>query len=86
MYFLTFCDARAGSLFALEVLHRTGMQFYEVATYAVSTGVICLAVFRALKQEAFGAVWDFEMPFLEVDSRHIVVGVPPCLRPQVCAV
>ena len=67
----------AGSLFALEVLHRTGMQFYEVATYAVSCGVICLAVFRALKREAFGAVWDFEHPFVEVDSRHIVVGAPP---------
>jgi hypothetical protein len=55
------------------------MQFYEVATYAVSCGVICLAVFRALKREAFGAVWDFEHPFVEVDSRHIVVGVPPYL-------
>jgi hypothetical protein len=53
------------------------MQFYEVATYAVSCGVICLAVFRALKREAFGAVWDFEHPFVEVDSRHIVVGVLP---------
>jgi len=70
----TLCTA--GSLFALEVLHRTGMQFYEVATYAVSCGVICLAVFRALKREAFGAVWDFEHPFVEVDSRHIVVGEP----------
>ncbi len=50
------------------------MQFYEVATYAVSCGVICLAVFRALKRESFGAVWDFEHPFVEVDSRHIVVG------------
>ena len=55
------------------------MQFYEVATYAVSCGVICLAVFRALKREAFGAVWDFENPFVEVDSRHIVVGEPPRL-------
>ena len=52
------------------------MQFYEVATYAVSCGVICLAVFRALKRESFGAVWDFEHPFVEVDSRHIVVGEP----------
>lgn len=66
--------ALGGSLFALEVLHRTGMQFYEVATYAVSCGVICLCVFRALKRTAFGAVWDFETPFLEVDSRHIIVG------------
>ena len=53
------------------------MQFYEVATYAVSCGVICLCVFRALKRTAFGAVWDFETPFLEVDSRHIIVGELP---------
>lgn len=64
----------AGSLFSLEVLHRTGLQFYEVATYAVATGVICLAVFRGLKRESFGAVWEFKVPFLEVDSRHIILG------------
>ena len=29
---------RAGSLFALEVLHRAGMQFYEMATFAVLAG------------------------------------------------
>jgi hypothetical protein len=67
-------NLRAGSLFSLEVLHRTGLQFYEVATYAVATGVICLAVFRGLKMESFGAVWEFELPFLEVDSRHIILG------------
>jgi hypothetical protein len=56
------------------VLHRTGLQFYESATYAVATGVICLAVFRGLKRVPFGAVWEFDNPFTEVDSRHIVVG------------
>ncbi|CAL8470569.1 g10111 [Coccomyxa elongata] len=66
--------ALGGSLFSLEVLHRTGLQFYEVATYAVATGVICLAVFRGLKRESFGAVWDFKVPFVEVDSRHIILG------------
>ena len=28
----------AGSLFALEVLHRSGMQFFEVSTFAVLAG------------------------------------------------
>ena len=45
--------AGTGSLFSLEVLHRMGLQFYEVATYAVATGVICLAVFRGLKRASF---------------------------------
>lgn len=40
----------------------------------MATGVICLAVFRGLKMESFGAVWEFELPFLEVDSRHIILG------------
>ena len=32
------CMLHAGSLFALEVLHRTGVQFYEMATFAVLAG------------------------------------------------
>ena len=74
--------ARAGSLFSLEVLHRTGLQFYEVATYAVGTGVVCLAVFRGLKLASFGAVWSFDIPFVTLDSRHIVLGESLCC---VCA-
>lgn len=64
----------AGSLFALEVLHRTGMQFFEVSTYAVACGVVCLAVFRGLSGKTFGAVWDFQASLLAVDWRHIVYG------------
>ena len=56
------------------MLHRTGLQFYEVATYAVATGVVCLAVFRGLKLASFGAVWTFDIPFDTLDSRHIVLG------------
>ncbi len=51
-----------------------GLQFYEVATYAVATGVICLAVFRGLKRASFGAVWSFDIPFSQLDSRHIILG------------
>ena len=66
--------AITGSLFALEVLHRTGMQFFEVATYAVCCGVVCLAVFRGLAHKTFGAVWIFKQSLLSVDWRHIVYG------------
>lgn len=30
-----------GSMFALEVLHRVGMEYYESATYAVLAGTLC---------------------------------------------
>lgn len=35
----------AGSLFALEVLHRTGVQFYEMATFAVLAGRCHLGIY-----------------------------------------
>ena len=66
----------AGSLFALEVLHRTGMQFFEVATFAVFCGVACLVVFRGLAGEAFGAVWVFKEGMQSVEWHHVVFGEP----------
>ncbi|KAL3161825.1 hypothetical protein ABBQ38_008915 [Trebouxia sp. C0009 RCD-2024] len=68
--------ALGGSLFALEVLHRSGMQFYEVATYAVATGALCLVVFRALSGLPFGAIWEFTQaaPHFHVDFRHVILG------------
>lgn len=50
------------------------MQFFEVATYAVCCGVVCLAVFRGLAHKTFGAVWVFNQSLLAVDWRHIVYG------------
>ncbi|KAK9836389.1 hypothetical protein WJX84_004459 [Apatococcus fuscideae] len=67
--------ALGGSLFALEVLHRTGMQFYEVATYAVACGTICLTVFRFLTGSPFGQVWAFPEGFPIVDYRHVLFGI-----------
>lgn len=68
--------ALGGSLFALEVLHRSGMQFYEIATYAVGTGALCLVVFRALSGIPFGAIWVFTQaaPQFHVDFRHVLLG------------
>ena len=36
-----------------------GMQFFDVAVYAVGAGGICLAVFRGLQGDDFGAIWSF---------------------------
>ncbi|CAM9457455.1 unnamed protein product [Chrysoparadoxa australica] len=52
--------ALGGSLFALEVLHRTGYQYFEVAPYSVAAGVLCLVVYRGLQFDSFGAIWPFE--------------------------
>ena len=59
------------------MLHRTGMQFFEVATFAVFCGVACLVVFRGLSGEAFGAVWAFNTNFTQVEWHHVVFGAPP---------
>ena len=71
---LNACTLCTGSLFALEVLHRTGMQFFEVATFAVFCGVTCLVVFRGLSQASFGAVWVWTENLQSVDWHHVVLG------------
>lgn len=57
-----------------QVLHRSGLQFFEVASYAIATGLVALVVFRGLLQRPFGAVWDFPAEFPEVDYRHVILG------------
>ena len=64
----------AGSLFALEVLHRAGVEFFEVIPFCVCAGLVCLLVFRALTGEPYGGIWDFEAPITAVDWRHILLG------------
>ena len=78
---LTGYECTAGSLFALEVLHRTGMQFYEVATFAVACGTICLTVFRGLTRAPFGQVWAFPEGLPVVDFRHVLFGEHHCRLP-----
>ena len=64
----------AGSFFALEVLHRQGLQFFEIAVYGVTSGTICLVVYRGLSWVAFGQVWQFPVEFPVVDFRHVLAG------------
>lgn len=67
--------ALGGSLFALEVLHRQGLQFFEVSIFSIACGTICLVVYRGLSMVPFGQVWTFPMPFPVVDFRHVLVGI-----------
>lgn len=64
-----------GVMFALEVPHRMGMEYFEVASHALAAGVLCLSVFRAFGLIPFGAIWAFPDELFQVDTRHILVGV-----------
>lgn len=65
---------RAGALFALEVPHRMGLEYFEVVSHALAAGVLCLAVFRGLGLQAFGQIWVWPEVLAEVDARHVAVG------------
>lgn len=39
-----------------------GMQFFDVAIYAIGSGGMSLAVYRGLRGDSFGAIWDFTAP------------------------
>ena len=64
----------AGSLFALEVLHRQGLQFFEISIFGIACGTICLVVYRGLSMMPFGQVWYFPQNFPIVDFRHVLIG------------
>ena len=58
----------------MEVLHRTGLQFFEVMPFCVCSDLVCLLIFRRLTGEAYGPIWDFKGPITSVDYRHILLG------------
>lgn len=47
-----------GSLFALEINNRFGIEYYEHTMEAIFSGTVCLCVFRALTGLEIGAVWS----------------------------
>ena len=73
---------------------RTQWCLPQVATYAVATGTICLAVFRGLSGMPFGAIWTFSESVAELDYRHVLLGESchpanpaarrPCQRRTTC--
>lgn len=50
-----------------------GMQFYDVAIYAVGAGGVCLAVYRGLQEESFGAIWTFT-PAPQSTAAEVILG------------
>eukprot|EP00877_Chromochloris_zofingiensis_P002746 jgi/Chrzof1/12472/Cz06g35170.t1 len=68
-------ELNACSLFAVEVLHRNGVQFFEPLVYCVATGTLCLLVFRGIAGLQFGAIWAFTENLPTVDYRHVAIGM-----------
>jgi H+/Cl- antiporter ClcA len=46
-----------GSLFALEINNRFGIEYYEHTMEAIFSGTVCICVFRAIAQLDIGAIW-----------------------------
>ena len=64
----------AGALFALEVPHRMGLEYFEITSHALAAGVVCLAVFRGIGLDVFGQIWVWQQAVPEVDTRHVLLG------------
>lgn len=65
-----------GSLFALEVNSRFGVEYFEHISEAIFSGVICLAVFRQLAQLPLESIWEITLPKLEnTTALEVVYGI-----------
>ena len=61
-------------MFALEVPHRMGLEYFEVVSHALAAGAVCLAVFRAFGLLPFGDIWQWAEHLDVVDTRHVLLG------------
>lgn len=64
-----------GSLFALEVCSRFGIEYFEHTIEAIFAGEVCLAVFRTLAGLPIRAIWDItENKLPSADPVQILYG------------
>lgn len=64
-----------GSIFALEVTSRFGVEYFEHLMEAIFAGLICVAVFRTLAGLSLGAIWHITPTTLvEAEPYMIVLG------------
>ena len=65
-----------GSLFALEVNSRFGVEYFEHVVESLFCGQVCLTVFRYLCGLPFGPIWDFNIaPMKESLPSDVFIGV-----------
>jgi len=57
-----------GSLFAMEVNSRFGVEYFEHTVEAIFCGEVCLAVFRALAGLPISPIWDINAGIKLADS------------------
>lgn len=57
-----------GSLFALEVNSRFGVEYFEHMVEAIFCGEVCVAVFRGLCRLPIEAIWTIALPKMESAS------------------
>mmetsp|Transcript_24450 Transcript_24450/g.30081 ORF Transcript_24450/g.30081 Transcript_24450/m.30081 type:complete len:523 (+) Transcript_24450:164-1732(+) len=64
-----------GSLFALEVNSRFGVEYFEHMVEAIFCGEVTLVVFRSLAGLPIAPIWDIENPKLSgASSKDVIVG------------
>mmetsp|Transcript_5718 Transcript_5718/g.8812 ORF Transcript_5718/g.8812 Transcript_5718/m.8812 type:complete len:586 (+) Transcript_5718:112-1869(+) len=64
-----------GSLFALEVCNRFGLEYFEHMVEAIFAGVACLVVFRGLAGLPMEAIWTItEVKLPEANASEVIVG------------
>lgn len=64
-----------GSLFALEINNRFGVEYFEHALEAIFAGEICLAMFRYLAGLPIAPIWDLGAPLTEADPVDVLCGI-----------
>jgi H+/Cl- antiporter ClcA len=67
-----------GSIFALEINSRFGVEYFEHLTESIFCGELTLIVYRALTGTPAQALWNFTSETTErlqvADTKHIVIG------------
>lgn len=63
-----------GPFFALEVVHRMGLEYYESISYAVFSGTICCAIFHVAIGEPLGGIWDFKVDLGRPTASQLLQG------------
>eukprot|EP00898_Chlorokybus_atmophyticus_P001630 jgi/Chlat1/2468/Chrsp175S00136 len=64
-----------GALFALEVAHRMGLEYYESMTYAVVSATACDAAYHAVMGIKLGGIWKFPSDLGRQTVGHMFIGV-----------
>lgn len=63
-----------GCIFVFEVLHRTGLQFFEALMYAMSGSMVSLIVQNSILDISVEPIWIFEDIHNKITILHMTAG------------